>query len=219
MTIQGEPLIRFEWIVANLGLIGERLWEHIVLTLIAVGIGLAISFGLSLLIRWNSRLYLPITSVAGVLYTIPSLALFAMLVPVTGLSLLTAEIGLVSYTLLILTRNIVGGLQSVPADAREAALGMGYTSRQVLLRVELPLALPIIIAGVRVATVTTIGLVTVTALIGQGGLGQFILQGIQRFFYTPLVVGAVLSIGLAVAADAALVGLQRLAAPWAAARR
>jgi osmoprotectant transport system permease protein len=219
MTIQGEPLVRFEWIVANLGLIGERLWEHIVLTLIAVGIGLAISFGLSLLIRWNSRLYLPITSVAGVLYTIPSLALFAMLVPVTGLSLLTAEIGLVSYTLLILTRNIVGGLQSVPADAREAALGMGYTSRQVLLRVELPLALPIIIAGVRVATVTTIGLVTVTALIGQGGLGQFILQGIQRFFYTPLVVGAVLSIGLAVAADAALVGLQRLAAPWAAARR
>ena len=219
MTIKGEPLVRFEWIGANLGLIGERLWEHIVLTLIAVGIGLAISCGLSLCIRWNSRLYLPITSVAGVLYTIPSLALFAMLVPFTGLSVLTAEIGLVSYTLLILTRNIVGGLQSVPTDVREAAVGMGYTSRQLLLRIELPLALPIIIAGVRVATVSTIGLVTVTALIGQGGLGQFILQGIQRFFYTPLVVGALLSIGLAVAADALLVGLQRLAAPWAAVRR
>jgi osmoprotectant transport system permease protein len=219
MTIQGEPLVRFEWIGSNLGLIGERLWEHIVLTAIAVSIGLLISFGLSLLIRWNGRLYLPITSVAGVLYTIPSLALFALLIPITGLSVLTAEIGLISYTLLILTRNIVGGLQSVPADAREAAIGMGYTSSQLLWRIELPLALPVIIAGIRVATVTTIGLVTVTALIGQGGLGQFILLGIQRFFYTPLVVGAVLSIALAVAVDMLLVGLQRLAAPWTAVSR
>ncbi|GIW08663.1 MAG: glycine/betaine ABC transporter permease [Dehalococcoidia bacterium] len=219
MTIQGEPLVRFDWIGNNLGLIGERLWEHIFLTVLAVGLGLAISFGLSLAIRWNGRLYLPITSIAGVLYTIPSLALFALLVPFTGLSILTAEIGLVSYTLLILTRNIVGGLEGVPADAREAAIGMGYTARQLLLRVELPLALPVIIAGVRVATVTTIGLVTVTALIGQGGLGQFILQGIQRFFYTPLVVGAVLSIALAIAADALLVGLQRAVAPWTAVKR
>lgn len=219
MTIQGEPLVRFEWIGNNLGVIGERLWEHIVLTAIAVSIGLLISFGLSLLIRWNGRLYLPITSVAGVLYTIPSLALFALLIPITGLSVLTAEIGLISYTLLILTRNIVGGLQSVPADAREAAIGMGYTASQLLWRVELPLALPVIIAGIRVATVTTIGLVTVTALIGQGGLGQFILLGIQRFFYTPLVVGAVLSIVLAVAADMLLVGVQRLAAPWTAVQR
>ncbi|MCS6800341.1 MAG: ABC transporter permease [Chloroflexota bacterium] len=219
MTIQGEPLVRFEWIGNNLSLIAERLWEHIVLTVIAVGVGFVISFALSLLIRWNSRLYLPITAVTGVLYTIPSLALFALLIPFTGLSILTAEIGLISYTLLILTRNIVGGLQSVPADAREAAIGMGYTARQLLLRIELPLALPVIIAGLRVATVTTIGLVTVTALIGQGGLGQFILLGIQRFFYTPLVVGAVLSIALAIAADILLVGVQRLTAPWTAVKR
>lgn len=219
MTIQGEPLVRFEWIGNNLPVIAERLWEHVVLTAIAVGVGLLISFALSLLVRADGRLYLPIASAAGILYTIPSLALFAMLVPFTGLSMLTAEIGLVSYTLLILTRSIVGGLQSVPADAREAAVGMGYTSNQLLWRVELPLALPVIVAGVRVATVTTIGLVTVTALIGQGGLGQFILQGIQRFFYTPLVVGAVLSIVLAVVADAALIGVQRMVAPWSVARR
>lgn len=219
MTIHGEPLVRFEWIGANLGVIGERLWEHLVLTLIAVSVGFAISFVFSLLIHRNSRLYLPITSVAGVLYTIPSLALFALLVPFTGLSLLTAEIGLVSYTLLILTRNIVGGLRSVPADAREAAVGMGYTPGQLLWLVELPLALPIILAGVRVATVTTIGLVTVTALIGQGGLGQLILQGIQRFFYTPLIVGAALSILLAIAVDGLLVALERMVAPWAVARR
>ncbi len=214
-----EPLIRWDWIGSNLAEIGARVIEHIELTLIAVVIGLAISFAFSLLIRWNGRLYLPITSVAGILYTIPSLALFAMLVPFTGLSTLTAEIGLVSYTLLILTRNIVGGLQSVPADAREAALGMGYTSSQLLWQVELPLALPVIIAGVRVATVTTIGLVTVTALIGQGGLGFLILRGIQQFFSTPLIVGAVLSILLAVTADGLLVLLQRLIVPWSAARR
>jgi osmoprotectant transport system permease protein len=149
-----------------------------------------------------------------VLYTIPSLALFALLVPLTGLTVLTAEIGLVSYTLFILIRNVVGGLQSVPADVRDVAIGMGYTPRQLLWQVELPLALPVIIAGLRVATVTTIGLTTVTALIGQGGLGYFILEGIQRFFGTPLIVGSVLSVALAVAADALLALVQRQATPW-----
>jgi osmoprotectant transport system permease protein len=142
-----------------------------------------------------------------------------LLIPFTGLSLLTAEIGLVSYTLLILVRNIVSGLQSVPADVREAATGMGYTSQQLLWRVELPLALPIIIAGLRVATISTIGLTTVTALIGQGGLGFLILQGIQRFFSTPLIVGAVLSVAVAIAADGLLLVVQRWATPWASARQ
>ncbi|HKY50890.1 MAG TPA: ABC transporter permease, partial [Candidatus Limnocylindria bacterium] len=156
----------------------------------------------------------PITAVAGTLYTIPSLALFAMLIPYTGLTILTAEIGLVGYTLLILIHNILRGIRGVPADVREAAVGMGYTARQILWRVELPLAAAVIIAGLRIATVSTIGLVTVTALIGQGGFGYHILVGLQRFFFTQLVAGAVLSVALAVVADALLVLVQRRITPW-----
>ena len=214
-----EPLVRGDWITGHLGEIGARLVEHLVLTGLAVGIGFIIALALSLLIWRDRRWDAPISGIAGVLYTIPSLALFALLIPFTGLGSLTAEIGLVSYTLLILIRAIVGGLAAVPPDAREAAIGMGYTAGQLLWRVELPLAAPIIMAGVRVATVSTIGLVTVTALIGLGGFGYFILDGINRFFPTPLVVGAVLSVALAVAADAALVRLTALLTPWARARR
>jgi osmoprotectant transport system permease protein len=214
-----EPLIRADWLAANAGEIAERLGEHVLLTGIALIGGLVIAFALTLLaLRW-SALYPPLTWGAGILYTIPSLALFALLVPFTGLSILTAEIGLVSYTLNILLRNIVTGIRGVPAEVREAALGMGYTAPQLLRRVELPLALPAIVAGIRVAAVSTIGLVTVTALIGQGGLGFFILDGIQRFFATPLLVGAGLSVALAVAVDAALVLTQRALTPWARAGR
>jgi osmoprotectant transport system permease protein len=214
-----EPLIRWEWVISHLGDIGQRLVEHIVLSGLAVLIGFALSLGLSLLIRRQARLYDPITWVTGVLYTIPSLALFALLIPITGLSRLTAEIGLVSYTLLILIRNIVGGLESVPAEVRETALGMGYTPRQILWRVEFPIALPVIFAGLRVASVSTIGLTAVTALIGQGGFGFLILEGLLRFFSTPLIIGSVGSVLLAIAADRALVFVQRWATPWAAARR
>ena len=214
----GEPLIRWDWIVSHLDEIVLRLGEHLLLTGIAVSVGFVIAFALALLsLRWPWT-YGPATWTTGVLYTIPSLALFALLIPFTGLTLLTAEIGLVGYTLLILLRNIVGGIRSVPADATEAATGMGYTAWQTLWRVQLPLALPVIIAGLRVATITTIGLVTVTALIGQGGLGYFILQGIQRFFSTPLLLGAVLSVALAVAADALLVLAQRALTPWTRSR-
>ncbi|MCC6179089.1 MAG: ABC transporter permease [Chloroflexi bacterium] len=210
----GEPLIRWDWVLRNLDAIGQRIIEHIVLTAIAVGVGFIISFALSLLIARRPRLYAPVTWVTGILYTIPSLALFALLIPITGLSIVTAEIGLVSYTLLILIRNIVAGIQGVPADVREAAIGMGYTPMQLLWHVELPLAMAVIIAGVRVASVTTIGLTTVTALIGQGGLGFLILEGIQRFFSTPLIIGAVLSVVLAVLVDGALVLVQRWITPW-----
>ena len=116
--------------------------------------------------------------------------------------------------LLILIRNVVAGLDGVPDDTRQAARGMGYTNRQLLWKVELPLAFPVILAGIRVATVTIIGLVTVTSLIGKGGLGYFILQGMRRFFSTPIVVGAALSVLLAVTADVALLGLQKLLTPW-----
>jgi osmoprotectant transport system permease protein len=134
------------------------------------------------------------------------------------LSRTTSEIGLVGYTLLILVRNIIIGLDTVPADVREAAEGMGFTRRRQLLRIELPLAVPSIVAGIRIATVTTIGLVTVTAYIGQGGLGQLILEGLNRDFRTPLVVGSVLSVALAAVADLGLVGVERLVTPWARTR-
>jgi osmoprotectant transport system permease protein len=210
----GEPLIRWDWVLSHLGDVAQRLGEHLLLTGLAVLVGCLLALFLTIQILQRPRLYGPILGVSGILYTIPSLALFALLVPITGLSLLTAEIGLVGYTLLFLIRNAVEGVRSVPADVRDAALAMGYTPRQSRWRVELPLALPVIMAGIRVATVSTIGLVTVTALIGQGGLGYFILEGLQRFFSTPLIVGAVLSVALAVAADAALVLVQRWVTPW-----
>ena len=211
---EGEPLVRWDWIAGHLDELAFRLGQHVELTAFAVGAGLVIAFGLSLLVLRSPRLEAPVTWITGTLYTIPSLALFALLVPITGLSVLTAEIGLVSYTLLILIRNIVRGIRGVPAEVREAALGMGYAPRQLLWRIEVPLALAVIIAGIRLATISTIGLVTVTALIGQGGFGFLILIGIQRFFSTELIAGAVLSVALAIGADALLVLLQRRLSPW-----
>ena len=215
--ILGE-IVRWSWIADNSGDIFDQLVEHIQLTFIAVAIGLLISFPLAVYAYRHRRAYGPMTVVTGILYTIPSLALFAFLVPYTGLSVVTAEIGLVSYTLLILIRNIVAGLDSVPPESREAALGMGYSRRQLLWHVEVPLALPVILAGVRLATVTTIGLVTVAALIGKGGLGFFILLGFDRSFTTALLVGAVLSLLLAIAIDFLLVVAERVLTPWAHAR-
>jgi osmoprotectant transport system permease protein len=210
----GQPFIDWSWIADHTDDMTVRTVKHIIFTGIAVGLGFAISLVLSLVIiryRWT---YGPITGVAGLLYTIPSLALFGLLIPITGFTVTTAEIALVSYTLLILIRNTVAGLDGVPSDVREAAVGMGFSPMQVLVKVDLPLALPVIVAGLRVATVTTIGLVTVTALIGMENLGTFITDGLQRLFITPVLVGAVLSIALAVAADIALLGVQRLVAPW-----
>jgi osmoprotectant transport system permease protein len=214
-VIPGEPLIRWDWIASHLDEFAFRLGEHVELTVIAVGVGFVIAFALALVILRAPRAEAPITWITGTLYTIPSLALFALLIPYTGFTILTAEIGLVGYTLLILLRNIVRGIRGVPADVREAAVGMGYAPRQMLWQIELPLALAVIIAGVRVATVSTIGLVTVTALIGQGGFGYLILTGMQRsFFTTEMIAGAVLSVALAIAADALLVLLQRRLTPW-----
>lgn len=213
--------MRFDpgWIVENLDRIGELLVEHLYLTGLAVSVGLVVSFALALLIRNSPRLYGPIVGVTGTLYAIPSLALFALLTPITGLgTILTAEIALVSYTLLILVRNMVEGLRGVPAEAVEAATGMGYTPVQRLLRVELPLALPVIVAGIRIATVTTIGLVTVTALIGLGGLGYLIVTiGMNRgsFGLTAALTGVVLAVALALLADLLLLAAQRRLTPWA----
>jgi osmoprotectant transport system permease protein len=211
---QGDPFFDWAWTSRHLDDVATKILAHLVLTGLAVGIGLVISLALALLIVRYRWLDTPVTWITGILYTIPSLALFALLVPFWGFSLRTAEVGLVSYTLLILIRNIVAGLRGVPPEVREAAVGMGYSPAQMLVRVDLPLALPVIIAGVRIATVTTIGLVTVTAIIGRENLGQFILEGINQLFSTKIVLGAVLSIALAVAADVLLLGVQRLVAPW-----
>ena len=213
------PLFEWDWVADHLPEIGQQLWQHVVLTVLAVVIGLMISFPLGVFAFRHRRAYAPITWFTGLLYTIPSLALFVILVPAFGLTRTTAEIGLVSYTLLILIRNIVAGLDGVPDDTKEAALGMGFTRRQLLWKVELPIALPVVIAGIRIATVTTIGLVTVTALIGEGGLGEFILQGLNQFFSTPVILGAGLSVILALTADGLLLLAQRLLTPWTAAAR
>lgn len=210
-----EPFIRWDWVTGHLGDIGSKTIQHLELTGLAVGIGFVLAMALSIIALRYRRTYTPITWITGVLFTIPSLALFALLVPITGLSILTAEIGLVSYTLLILVRNIVAGIDGVPASVREAATAMGYEPWRMFVRVEIPMALPVIIAGLRIATVTTVGLVTVTALIGQGGYGTYINDGLQRFFNTPLFVGALLSVLLAVALDVGLVVLERALTPWA----
>jgi osmoprotectant transport system permease protein len=218
--LAAEPLIRWNWVIDHLhGPADPNIWDkflqHLELTVLAVAIGFAISVPIAVYAYRHRRVYAPVTFVTGLLYTIPSLALFVLLQPFTGLSTTTAEIGLVSYTLLILIRNTVAGLRGVPEDVKEAARGMGHTDRQILWKVELPLAVPAIVAGVRVATVTTIGLVTVTALIGQGGFGRFILLGLQQFFSTATIVGATLSVAFALLADSLLLGTEKVLTPWA----
>jgi osmoprotectant transport system permease protein len=212
--VDGEPWVDWTWVGDHGDLILARLREHLELTLLAVAIGIVIAIPLVLICRRWRRAYPVVLVMTGILYTIPSLALFTLLLPWTGLSSQTALIGLVSYTLLILVRNTVAGLDGVPEDALEAARGMGYSSRRSLLSVELPLALPAIVAGIRLALVTTIGLVTVASLIGHGGLGHLILDGLNRQFRTPLVVGAVLSVALAVVIDVVLLRVQRRLSPW-----
>lgn len=211
----GPKWLYWPWVSDHLDLIRDRLVEHIELTVLAVVFGVLIAIPLALVSRRRRHVYGPVLATTAIIYTIPSLALFALLGPVTGfLSRTTALIPLTGYTLLILVRNTVTGLNGVSPEVLEAATAMGYTSTRRLVRVELPLAMPAIIAGVRIATVSTIGLVTVTAFIGQGGLGQLLLDGFNRDFRTPLTVGVVLSLVLAVVADLLLLGALTLATPW-----
>lgn len=214
----GQPLIDFSWIGDHLGQIAMRIGQHLELTILPVAIGFVIALVLSIWAVRQPIVYGPITVVTGVLYTIPSLAAFAVLTPITGLSLVSALIPLVTYTLLILVRSIVAGFRGVPPDVLEAAEGMGYTSTQRLIRVELPLAVPMMITGLRLATVSAIGLATVASIIGGdtfGGLGQLITEGLQTFFPTKYLLGALLSIVLAVGADIFFVQLEHLITPWA----
>jgi osmoprotectant transport system permease protein len=215
-----NPFFNWNYVTSEWGQIQGDLVQHGELAVVAVAIGTMISLPLAVA-AWRYRIIrTPVFAFVSSLYTIPSLALFAVLggvIPggyVPPHSWVTAEIALVSYTLLILVWNTVTGLNSIAPETRDAAVGLGYSPIGALVRVDLPLALPYIFAGLRVASSTVIGLVTVTALIGLGGLGQQITYGFNTDYYTPIIVGLVLSVLLAAAADLLLVGLQRIVIPW-----
>ena len=202
------------WIPRHQHEIYAYLNEHMVLTGISVAFGLVIALPLAVFSARHRAVAAIVVPTVNALYTIPSVALLGLLLPSTGPGRVPAVIALTLYSLVILVRNAIEGLRGVPADVLDAADGMGYTRRRRLLRVELPLALPAIVGGIRLATVSTIGLVTVTFIVDQGGLGRFIQDGYLREFHTPLVVGIVLSVVLAVAADLLLVRVERAVTPW-----
>jgi len=209
-----NPIIRREWLIEEWDQIQRALLEHLELTLYAMLLGLVVSAGLAALAlryRWTAG---PINGLTAFLYTIPSVALFGILFPYFGLSRLTAVLPLALYTLLILVTNIVAGFNAVAPEIREAADGMGMTPARRVLRVELPLAAPYIIAGLRIAVVSTVGLVTVAAIVGQGGLGRLILDGLRRTFWTPMTIGASMSILLALVLDGLILVVGRWATPW-----
>jgi osmoprotectant transport system permease protein len=200
------------WIADNWERYKTPFVEHLELTLISVGIGFAIAFTLALIAYRRRWLIAPITQVTGVLYTLPSVALFFLLLPFTGRGKVTAVIALVAYSLLIIFRNVITGLEGVPAEARDAGRGMGLTPRQLLWKVELPLALPAIMAGLRIAVTTTVGLTALVFLAGAGGLGGAIFADTQ--FQSNVVVAGGLCVLLAVALDLLVLGLQKALTPW-----
>ncbi|HET6509284.1 MAG TPA: ABC transporter permease [Baekduia sp.] len=200
------------WIASHLDDYLSPLWRHIELTLASVALGFAIAFALALVAHRRRWLNGPIVGIAGILYTIPSLAAFAILIPLLGFGFVTALLPLTAYTLLILFRNIMAGLDNVPAEAKDAALGMGFTERQLLWHVELPLALPEIFAGLRIATTTTVGLAALAFYAGAGGLGQSILSDIA--FKSNILVAGLFCVALAFVLDLALLLAQRLLLPW-----
>jgi osmoprotectant transport system permease protein len=219
--IEEPKLLDWEWI-------SENFWEdivpavqgHIYLSFVSVAIALVISLPTGILAARHRKLYPPVTFFTGFLYSIPSLALFGILVSIgVGIGPTPVIIALVAYSLLILIRNVVAGLDSVPAETIDAARGMGLTNRQILFKVELPLALPVIVAGIRIATVTIIGIATIGAYIAAGGLGKMIFDGINRNFPTMIITGAVLATALAILADLLLLALERRLRPWARVRR
>lgn len=215
--MEGRPFIDFDWIAGHLDDVVEKTIQHLQLLVISLTAGFAIALALAILALRRPGTVGPVTIISGLLYTIPSLAAFAVLRPILGLTIWTAVIPLATYSLLILYRNMVAGFRAVPPEVNEAADAMGYGPGARLLRVELPLALPLLMAGLRLAAVTTIGLVTVASVIGAdrfGGLGQFITEGLQTSFPTKIYLGGILSITLAFVIDGLLYAIQRRLTPW-----
>jgi osmoprotectant transport system permease protein len=201
-----------DWITDNFNRYVDPFWQHVFLVLTSVAIGFAIAFGLALLAHRRRWLVGPIVQVTGILYTLPSVAVFFLLLPLTGRGNTTAIIALVAYTLLILFRNFMAGFENVPADTRDAGRGMGLTPRQLLWRVELPLALPEIMAGLRIAVTTTVGLAALAFLAGAGGLGESLFDDIT--FRSNVLVAGGLAILLAVVLDLLILALQKALTPW-----
>ncbi len=215
-----NPWFDTSYVVDNWDTIVRYLGEHVRLTVGAVLLGTLIALPLALLARRSRVLSGSILGLSTVVYTIPSLAMFAFIFPFTGLSATTVLIGLVAYSLVILVRNFLAGLQSVPDDVREAAAGMGYGSARRFLQVDLPLALPAFMAGLRIATVSTVALTTVGVLVGHGGFGQLIVGGFNANFYrAAIVTGTIGCVLLALLADLLLAGVERLLTPWTRAVR
>ena len=205
-----------DWIVDNFDRYVDPFFQHVFLTLVSLAIGFGIAFALALIAHRRRWLIGPITQVTGILYTLPSIAVFFLLLPLTGRGNLTAIVALVAYTLLIVFRNITAGLDNVPAETKDAGRGMGLTDRQLLWRVELPLALPEILAGLRIAATTTVGLATLAFFAGAGGLGAQIFADIT--FKSNVVVAGGLAVLLAAALDATILFAQRAVTPWSRAR-
>jgi osmoprotectant transport system permease protein len=201
-----------DWIADNFDRYVDPFFQHVVLTVVAMAIGFAIAFTLAVIAYRRRWLVAPLTQVTGILYTIPSIAAFFLLLPITGRGFLTATIALVAYSLLIIFRNVLTGLDNVPEETKDAGRGMGLTPRQLLWRVELPLALPEILAGVRIAATTTVGLATLAFFAGAGGLGERIYEDIT--FKSNVIVAGGLAVLLAVLLDALILLFQRAVTPW-----
>lgn len=213
-------MVRNEWICGEFltsrsEQLTEALLQHVWITVVSVGIGLLLAFPLALLARRYRKLSGIVVGTTTALYTIPSLALFSLLLPVTGLGPATVVTGLVLYSLTILVRNIIEGLKAVPSDVIESAQGMGYGATRMLFSVELPLSLPSVMAGLRVATVSTVALTTVGSIIDYGGLGNLLLEAVNTQFRPQVLTASVLCVVLAVTFDLLLVGTQKLLTPWA----
>ncbi|EPY4243927.1 TPA: ABC transporter permease subunit [Klebsiella quasipneumoniae subsp. similipneumoniae] len=207
-------MIDWGWVIDNRAMIGDLLWQHARMVLLALLFGSLLTGGLlAITLRWPTTAQ-PLITLCGVLFTIPSLALFILLLPFTGLSLTTSLIGLTLYSLLILLRNMLAGIEKLPQAALESARALGYTRGFRFFDIELWLLLPSLFAGLRIASVTLVGLVTVTALIGQGGLGQLLLAGFNQDFLTPIIVSLVLSLLLSLVFDGLIARLGDWLTPW-----
>lgn len=210
-----NPWFSTSYLESNYDTILSALWEHVILTVVSVAIGTAVAFPLAVLARRSKGLSAAILGGSTIVYTIPSLAMFAFLYPVLGLNIKLVITGLALYSLVILVRNFLAGLQGVPPEAREAALGMGYGPARMLLQVEIPMALPTFFAGLRIATVSTVALATVGVIVGYGGLGNILIGGFQNNFYrAPIAASTVLTVALALALDLLLLLIARLLTPW-----
>jgi osmoprotectant transport system permease protein len=202
------------WAHKNLGLIAEAAGQHLTLSFLSVLIGCVVALFLGVVSARRPRLYVTFLTIAGIIFVIPSLALFAFLIPIMGLGMKPALTGLSSYCVLILLRNVVTGLRNVPAEVLDAADGMGFSRWQRLVRIELPLALPLIVSGIRIALVTVIGIATIAAFIDAGGLGAIILQGIDQNWPEKIIVGGVLTALIAVFFDLLLTSIERRLQRW-----